>query len=110
MILSYQIIMGKTMRIRVPKTIVPGEAREIAGRFRQAANEARSLSSQLQGVGGHLDATWEGVSKNRFMDEFNPAPGNLLDYANYLEQCASKIERMTVIIWEEKEVEGPDRR
>jgi uncharacterized protein YukE len=98
------------MRIRVKKTIVPKEAYEIAGNFRRAAQEARNLASQLQRVGNSLNATWEGNSKNNFMQKINPEPGNLNDYANYLEQCAHKIEHMTVDIWEEKEIQDITRK
>lgn len=98
------------MRIRVPKTFVPKEAYVIAGNFRRAAGEARSLASQLQSVGNSLNSSWEGNSKNQFMQEFQSEPGNLLDYANYLEQCARTIERMTVTVWEEKEIKDTNKR
>lgn len=92
------------MRIRVPRTFVPPEAHKIAADFRRAARESRQLASQLRSVGGTLNSTWEGNSKNQFMGEFNPEPGNLDSYASYLEQCARNIEHIKVTIWEEKEV------
>ena len=98
------------MHIRVPKTFVPKEAYAIAGSFRRAASEARTLAARLQRVGNNLNATWEGNSKNCFMNELNPETGNLIDYANYLEQCARTIERMTVTIWEAKEIQDTKKR
>lgn len=97
------------MRIRVPKTFVPREARAIANDFRRNAAEVRRLASQLSQLGSSLNATWEGKSKNTFMGEFSPEPGRLHSYANYLDECARKIERMTVTVWEEKEVEDQPR-
>ena len=96
------------MKIRVPKTFVPKEAHAIAGNFRRAAGEARTLAAQLGRLGNHFNTTWEGNSKNNFMGDFSPEPGNLYEYANYLERCANDIERTTVTIWEEKEVKDRD--
>ena len=92
------------MKIRVPKTIHPPEAKGIAASFRRAAGEARKLSGKIQTIGNTLNDTWEGNSKERFMSEFSQEPGNLNSYADYLEDCARKIESIEVIIWEEKEI------
>ena len=97
------------MRIRVPKTFVPKEARVIASSFRKAAGEARAQATKLRGIGNNLEGSWKGNSKNRFMTELNPQTANLIDYANYLEQCARTIERMKVTTWEMKEVEDPKK-
>jgi len=94
------------MLIRVPKSIHPPEAKEIAASFRRSASEVRNLAVQVQAIGNQLNATWEGKSKVRFMGDFSPEPGNLNSYADYLENCARKIESIEVIIWEEKELKG----
>ena len=94
------------MKIRVPRTFIPPEAHSIANNFRQTASEVRRLAGQLNEIGNTLNATWEGRSKNNFMGEFNPEPGNLNSFADYLESCAQNVERMTVTVWEEKEVGG----
>ena len=91
------------MRIKVPKRIHPPEAKGIAGKFRQAATEARKLAGQLQVISNALDSSWEGRSKDRFMGDFRSEPGNLNSYADYLEDCARKIEDIEVTVWEEKD-------
>lgn len=102
-IFSYILCRGDNMRIKVPKRIHPPEAKEIAGKFRQAATEARKLASQLQVISNALDSSWEGRAKDRFMADFRSEPGNLNSYADYLEHCARKIEDIEVTVWEEKD-------
>jgi uncharacterized protein YukE len=92
------------MKIRVKRTIHPPEAKEIANKFRRAASEARKLAGQIQKIGSTLNSTWEGNSKESFMAEFTPEPGNLNSFADYLEECAQKIESIEVEIWDWKEV------
>lgn len=92
-----------SMLIRVPRTFVPKEAKIIASKFRQEANNIRSLANQLRNVQRTLNSTWEGKSKNNFMAEFNSEPSNLESYARWLDDQARNIESMTVTVWETRE-------
>jgi uncharacterized protein YukE len=90
--------------IRVPRTFVPGEAHSIAAGFRSQAGRVRDLARQLRDVGGTLNTWWEGNAKNVFFSSFSSEPGNLENYASWLEDRARNIEGMTVTVWESKVV------
>jgi uncharacterized protein YukE len=90
----------KTVKKKRPKWIVPPEAPGIASSFRSAAGKLRGVSGNLRSVGGELDGSWEGNSKNLFMADFSPEPGNVDSFASWLDGAASRIESMTVMIWE----------
>ena len=79
---------------------VPPEAHEIAASFRAAAEKIRQLSSTLRSTGAALDGVWEGNAKNRFMEAYQPQPGNLESYAAWLESTARQIESIEVTTWE----------
>jgi uncharacterized protein YukE len=87
-------------RRRVPRTFTPPEAKEIAAQFRETAQRVREFASQLRSTGGTLEMSWEGISKNNFFMDFQPEPGNVEQYAAWLESQAGVIESMTVTIWE----------
>ena len=86
--------------VRRSRTFVPPEAHEIAARWRALAAEIRKTSESLQAIGASLAATWEGVSKQRFMGEFESVPGNVASCADLLESLASQVESITVTEWE----------
>lgn len=98
------------MKIRVARTFVPPEAAQIAAEFNKAANDAINLSNQLSNISGTLESTWEGNSKNSFMGDFSPEPGNLRSYAQYLRNCAHQISQIRVTVWEWQEVEDPIKK
>ncbi len=95
--------MGK--RIRVPKRFIPKEAHAIAADFRSAAAQVRDVARQLDNTGGVLEGSWQGNSKETFMTNFRLAPGDLDNYATWLDKSASEIESIEVTIWEWKEVD-----
>ena len=94
----------QTQTIKVPNTFIPPEARQIAAAFRAAAAQVRAQASSLKGVGYTLNSSWEGNSKNNFMGDFSPEPGNVESYASWLEDRARDIEHMKVTVWETKVV------
>lgn len=85
---------------------VPKEAEGIARAFEKAAKEVEQQSYQLQNVAGELDATWEGLSHDRFMATFRNEPAQLRSYANHLRDCANRIRAIQV--YEDVRVEVPD--
>lgn len=88
------------MRTLQSRTFVPSEAHNIAARFRAAASRLRGLAAELRSIGGVLDATWEGNSKNRFSDAYGVEPGKMDEFAGWLEDRARHIETITVTVWE----------
>lgn len=90
--------------IRIKKTFVPPEAYGIAAQFQAQANRVRDLASQLRKVKSTLDATWEGNSKNRFSSGYEPEVSKMDNFADWLEDKANQIERITVTVWEEVRV------
>lgn len=88
----------------VAKSIIPPEAHEIARQFRQAANELRSSSGNLNSIGATLDSDWLGHSKELFFDLFRSQPSAVSSMADWLLNCANYIESIHVTIY----VEVPD--
>lgn len=94
----------KRVQVRKERWFVPPEAHTIAAQFRTQAGVIRDQATALRKAKSTLDSSWEGNSKNKFMAEFDPMPGNLDSYAAWLEQAANKIERTQAMeyyyVWE----------
>jgi hypothetical protein len=58
----------------------------------------RALAAELRSLGGNLEVTWEGHSKQRFMEEFKPE--TLESYAAWLEDAAARAGSISVTVWE----------
>ena len=84
----------------VKRRIVPPQAPEVAARFRQVADRVDGLGGELERVGGNLEPTWEGNSKNKFFANYSPVPGQIRSLADMLRQLANEIERITIEIEE----------
>lgn len=78
------------------KWITPPEADEIAGQYRNAANEIRAIAQRVSGVGNRLDGSWLGNSKNIFDSHFNSFPNDITAYADMLDQMAHEISKIQV--------------
>lgn len=50
--------------------IQPEQVRQTAGQFRTASQESGAIINRLQGQIGALSQEWEGVTKERFYQEF----------------------------------------
>jgi len=99
-------------KVRVPvlRVFVPREAHSIAAQLRAAVGPVRAFAQQLRKIDGTLDATWEGNSKNRFSEGYEPELGRTEDLAGSVEHVAGQIASMSVSVWEtqEEEVWVPD--
>ena len=81
-------------------TFVPDEAPRIAREFRSAAGRIREQAREMKGIQSNLQGAWEGNSAERFMDEFEPQIKEMEHFAEWLDDKAHQIERMTVTVWE----------
>jgi len=82
--------------IHYQESIVPPEAHSIAAAFRREANRVRELANQQRRIKSTLDYSWEGNSKNKFSNDFDPQIGQLDNYANMLDEKARQIEDIHV--------------
>ena len=96
----------KKIRVRVEHWLIPKEAHTIAGQVRSQARAIRGQANTLGRAKNTLDGSWEGNSKNKFMQKFNPVPSKLNSYASWLEDAAKKIESTQAMEyrWEWREV------
>jgi uncharacterized protein YukE len=94
--------MPHLQEIRESESIVPSEAHAIANSLRREAQRVRDLASHSRSIKGSLDSTWEGNSKNRFSNDFDPQITQLDNFANSLEEKARQIENIHVTIWKTK--------
>ena len=94
------------IRVRVEHWFIPPEAHTIAGQFRAQAGAIREQANALGKAKNTLEGSWEGNSKNNFMQMFDPTPGNLNSFASWLEQAAKIIENTKAMEyrWEWREV------
>jgi uncharacterized protein YukE len=96
--------MPKMKEILVPEGIVPQEAHAIAASFRREANRVRELSAKNRNNKSTLDSTWQGNSKNRFSNDYDPQISQLEEYARALEEKARQIENIRVTVYRKKMV------
>jgi uncharacterized protein YukE len=96
--------MAKTHRVRQSHSITPPEAGQIAAALRQYAREIRTYSGSLKASKTLLENSWEGRSREQFLEMFSVEPGKLENLAAMLEEKASEISRLTVTVWEWVEV------
>jgi len=89
-----------TITTRRPRTFVPPEAGWLAAYFRKTAEKFRGIGSDLRRVPTVLDETWDGVSRDRFMLDFEPRPGRMEAVALWLEFAARQIAATEVTVWE----------
>jgi uncharacterized protein YukE len=103
----------QTVVARRARTFVPPEAGALAVRFRTTAEKLRGGGFELRDVSRALGESWEGRSRERFMLDFGPRPGQLESVAQWLEQAARQLEATEVTVWETVEqvvwVPGPAR-
>ena len=90
--------------IRIPvqrkHTFLPSEAGEIGGAWRSLAGQVRTVGSVLHGLGGQLDVSWEGNSKQAFMVDYGPVLGTTESSVDLLESLAGEVARICVTEWE----------
>lgn len=91
----------------VTKWITPPEAYTIAAEFEKKANEAYDIAARLDRIKSHLDYTWEGNSKNRFMASFENNPALIRSYAEELRADANAIRAIRVSVTEQIWVPDP---
>lgn len=87
-------------RVRVEKWFTPKEAHTIASQFRTQARVIREQANALRKERSTLDSSWEGNSRNNFMQLLDPVPGNLESFAQWLESQANKIENLKALKYE----------
>lgn len=86
--------------VRRRKTFVPAEAHQIGASWRGLAGEIRAIADELRSLGATLEGSWEGNAKQRFMESFQPLPGDVQGCASLLESLAGQVESITVTEWE----------
>ncbi len=91
----------------ITKWITPPEAYQIAASLEKKAAEVLELAAHLDRIKSHLQSTWEGNSKNRFIARFENLPGQLRSYADELLTCAKRIRSIKVAIKERVWVPDP---
>ena len=84
--------------ITVEKEITPEKALGIAIRMRSVARRIFLLAADLHGVKSELDQNWKGNARNRFFDDFEDQPRYLDEMSEILENHATNIENITVVI------------
>jgi uncharacterized protein YukE len=84
-------------RVRVDHWFTPPEAHTIASQFRAKAGEIRAQAQNIRRGRSTLDISWEGNSKNNYFASLSPVPGDLDNYANWLEQKANQIENLKAL-------------
>lgn len=89
----------------VTKYVTPPEAGGIAQQYREAADRVRNLSRRIKNSGDNLEVQWTGKARNRFLSRFDSTPADIERYAQLLDQIASDIASIKVMV---EEVEWVD--
>lgn len=89
---------AKTKKLtKVEHWFTPPEAHNIASQFRSQARVIREQANAIRKARSTLDGSWEGNSKNNFVSQLDPVPGNLDSYAQWLESAANEIEHLKAL-------------
>jgi uncharacterized protein YukE len=101
----------ETRTRKVKRSFVPPEAIRLSARFNTAAEQVREISVQSVSIRDKLDDTWEGKSRDTYIDDHEKLLQLLARFASSLEEAANRIGAKEVTIWETVEervwVPGP---
>lgn len=72
-------------------TISPEHVEQIAKQFKQSSEESRQIVSNLTSVVQSMESEWEGVTKQRFIKEFQEADKQMKSFVQILDSISEEL-------------------
>ncbi|MBP2001000.1 WXG100 family type VII secretion target [Paenibacillus shirakamiensis] len=72
-------------------TISPEQVEQIARQFKQSSEESRQIVLGLTQAVQGMESDWEGVTKQRFIQEFEEADKQMKYFAQILESISEEL-------------------
>ena len=77
-----------------------GEARSVAGKFRDLSNQSSDIFRQIDNSINNVQAYWEGASSRRLFADFKAWKQKMQSFANQLADIGAEIDRVTTALEE----------
>jgi len=71
--------------------ITPERVREVSNQFRQSGQQSREIINRLEATLNSLYAEWEGMSEQRFMQEYNSSKTLMNQFIELMERIAQEL-------------------
>jgi WXG100 family type VII secretion target len=79
-------------RIRV----TPDQVRQVGGQFKQASTQSQEMVTRLQNTMTQLSPEWEGMSQQRFFQQYEQWRTSMNNYVQMLQQISQELEAIAV--------------
>ncbi len=72
--------------------IAPEQVRQSASQFKQASQQSQEIVNRLQNSINSLAPEWEGMSKERFFQQFEQWKGSMTQFVQLLNQIGTEMD------------------
>ncbi|WP_166244906.1 WXG100 family type VII secretion target [Paenibacillus turpanensis] len=71
--------------------VTPGELRNVARQFQQGGDQTEQLTNRLTQSLNGMQGQWDGMTKERFFQEFQNANNNMKQFVQMLESISQQL-------------------
>lgn len=72
-------------------TVTPEQVHEVAGKFEAASQQSQEMVNSLQGTMNQLDPEWEGMTAQRFYQEYQQWHQSMTQFVEMLNQIGQEL-------------------
>lgn len=72
--------------------VTPEEVRHIAGQFKAKSDDSQSMVNELTTAINNLDQNWEGLSNQKFMQEFTQWQQTMTQFVRLLDEINKQLQ------------------
>ena len=72
-------------------TVTPEQVHEVARQFETASQQSQEMVSTLQGTMSQLDPEWEGMTAQRFYQEYQQWHQSMTQFVDLLQQIGTEL-------------------
>ncbi len=74
--------------------ISPDQVRQVAGQFNNASNDSSQIIQRLQAAVNQLQPDWEGITKQRFYNEYQQWQSSMTKFVDLLENISQQLNQI----------------
>jgi len=72
--------------------ISPDQVRQMSGQFKQASQQSQQIMSNLQNTVNSMQGDWEGMTQQRFYQEFEQWKASMTQYSQLLDNIGQQLD------------------
>lgn len=91
---------------KVVRRITPHEARPIADKLYEIAEQLRRIARDMRSIEQELAPTWSGGAKDKYFSSFTPVPDDLTHFASNIDSKAVAVSAISVLVEVEERIDG----